>query len=193
MESVRRMSTVFLQVRRRSSILEPWRSISRVTCTSCVRMLSSEWTARLDSFPPCSRYPTASRAHRTPFWTSLTWLWDLMATCTSVMAQTVGSDGTIYFSTLEPYVFCITPQDGKLQVVNIGLPEQQTPLGEYDIPSYISVDEQGHLFVAQANRSRVLRIVLKTGVVSTYAGGLCLPFYPNSLIRQRRCDIRALT
>src|SRR5438874_2156337 len=23
--------------------------------------------------------------------------------------------------------------------------------------------------------------------------GLCLPFYPNSLIRQRRCDIRALT
>ena len=22
---------------------------------------------------------------------------------------------------------------------------------------------------------------------------LCLPFYPNSLIRQRRCDIRALT
>src|SRR6266566_3950137 len=85
-------------------------------------------------------------------------------------AVAVGSDGTIYFSTLEPYVFCITPQDGKLQVVNIGLPEQQTPLGEYDIPSYISVDEQGHLFVAQANRSRVLRIVLKTGVVSTYAG-----------------------
>jgi len=85
-------------------------------------------------------------------------------------AVAVGSDGTIYFSTLEPYVFCITPQDGKLQVVNIGLPEQQTPLGEYDIPSYISVDEQGHLFVAQSNRSRVLRIVLKTGVVSTYAG-----------------------
>src|SRR2546430_11127732 len=63
MESVRRMSTVFLQVRRRSSILEPWRSISRVTCTSCVRMLSSEWTARLDSFPPCSRYPTRSEEH----------------------------------------------------------------------------------------------------------------------------------
>ena len=62
-------------------------------------------------------------------------------------AVAVGSDGTIYFSTLEPYVFCITPQDGKLQVVNIGLPEQQTPLGEYDIPSYISVDEIGRAHV----------------------------------------------
>lgn len=85
-------------------------------------------------------------------------------------AVAVGSDGAVYFSTMEPYVFRINPQDGKLQVINIGLPEQQTPLGEYDIPSYIALDEEGHVFVAQANRSRVLRIVLETGAVSTYAG-----------------------
>lgn len=85
-------------------------------------------------------------------------------------AVAVGADGTVYFSTEEPCVFRITPSGRKLQVINIALPEEHTPLGEYDIPHYISLDEQGHLFVAQANRSRVLRIVLKTGAVSTYAG-----------------------
>jgi sugar lactone lactonase YvrE len=82
----------------------------------------------------------------------------------------VGSDGTVYFSTMEPYVFRITPEDGKLQAISIALAEENTPLGEYDIPSYITLGEQGHLFVAQANRSRVLRVDLKTGITSVYAG-----------------------
>jgi sugar lactone lactonase YvrE len=85
-------------------------------------------------------------------------------------AVAVGRDGTVYFSTLEPCVFRITPEDGKLQAVSIALAEEKTPLGEYDIPSYIALDEQGHLFVAQANRSRVLRVDLKTSVSSVYAG-----------------------
>jgi len=85
-------------------------------------------------------------------------------------AVAVGRDGTVYFSTLEPYVFRITPEDGKLQAISIALAEEKKPLGEYDIPSYIALDEQGHLFVAQANRSRVLRVDLKTSVSSVYAG-----------------------
>jgi len=85
-------------------------------------------------------------------------------------ALAIGSDGTVYFSTREPRVFRLTSQDRKLQVIDIALAEQKTPLDDYDIPSSIALDEKGHLFVAQANRSRVLRIVLKTGAVSVYAG-----------------------
>jgi sugar lactone lactonase YvrE len=82
----------------------------------------------------------------------------------------VGTNGTVYFSTLEPFVFRIAPEDGKLQVVNICPPEQMTPVGEYDIPHSITLDDRGHLFVAQANNSRVLQIVLKSNAVSVYAG-----------------------
>jgi hypothetical protein len=73
-------------------------------------------------------------------------------------------------STQEPRVFRLTSQDRRLQVIDIALGEQKAPLGDYDIPSSIALDEKGHLFVAQANRSRVLRIVLSTGAVSVYAG-----------------------
>jgi len=85
-------------------------------------------------------------------------------------AIAVGSDGTVYFSTLEPCVFRVTPGDGKLQAISIAIEEEKTPVGDYDIPSHIALDEQGHLFVAQANRSRVLRVDLKTGIASVYAG-----------------------
>lgn len=82
----------------------------------------------------------------------------------------VGPDGTVYFSTLEPFVSRIAPQDGMLQIVNIAPPEQMTQVGEYDIPHSIALDGKGHLFVAQANKSRVLQIVLESGLVSVYAG-----------------------
>jgi len=82
----------------------------------------------------------------------------------------VGQDGTVYFSTLEPCLFRIAPNDGKLQAISIGSPEQKALLGEYDIPSSIGLDEQGHLFVAQANRSRVLQVTLQHGDVTIYAG-----------------------
>ncbi len=85
-------------------------------------------------------------------------------------AVAVGSDGTVYFSTLEPCVFRISPEDEKVQVISIALAEEKTPLGEYDIPSYIALDERGALFVAQGNRSRVLRVDLNTGIASVYAG-----------------------
>ena len=85
-------------------------------------------------------------------------------------ALTIGSDGTVYFSTQEPCVFRLTSKDGRLRVLDIALAEEKTPLGDYDIPSSIALDEKGHLFVAQANRSRVLCIVLRTGAVSVYAG-----------------------
>ncbi len=85
-------------------------------------------------------------------------------------ALTIGSDGTVYFSTEEPCVFRLTSKDGRLRAIEIALAEEKTPLGDYDIPSSIALDERGHLFVAQANRSRVLRIVLKTGAVSVYVG-----------------------
>ncbi len=85
-------------------------------------------------------------------------------------AVAVGSDGAVYFSTLEPSVFRIRPVDGKLESVDIRLRKRGTPLGEYDIPSHIALDNRGHLFVAQANLSQVLRIVLRSGYVSVYAG-----------------------
>jgi streptogramin lyase len=82
----------------------------------------------------------------------------------------VGQDGTVYFSTLEPRLFRIASDDGTLQVINIGSPEQKALLGEYDIPSSIALDDRGHLFVAQANRSRVLQVALKPVAVTVYAG-----------------------
>ena len=82
----------------------------------------------------------------------------------------VGPDGNVYFSTLEPFVFRIAPQDGRLQIMNLAPPEQMTQVGEYDIPRSIALNGKGHMFVAQPNKSRVLQIVLKSGAVSVYAG-----------------------
>lgn len=81
----------------------------------------------------------------------------------------VAPDGTVYFSTIEPNVFRIR-QDGSLESVNIQLNRKGPPLGEYDIPSHIALDGLGNLFVAQANRSQILRLDLKSGLVSVYAG-----------------------
>jgi sugar lactone lactonase YvrE len=85
-------------------------------------------------------------------------------------APAVGSDGTIYFSSMEPKVFRIRPSGGKLEALDIRVAREGPPLGEYDIPSDIALDDAGHLFIAQANRSQVLRVVLKSGDVSVFAG-----------------------
>ena len=82
----------------------------------------------------------------------------------------VAPDGNVYFSTQEPFIFRIVPGDGTLQALSIAPSDQITPLGDYDIPHSIALDDDGHLFVAQANRGRVLQIVLGSGVVSVYAG-----------------------
>jgi sugar lactone lactonase YvrE len=82
----------------------------------------------------------------------------------------VASDGTIYFTTLEPAIFSITPDEGKLRELSVQLPGENTSLGDYEIPHSIMLDQDGNLFAAQANRSRVLRIILETGAVSVYAG-----------------------
>lgn len=82
---------------------------------------------------------------------------------------TVGADETIYFSTLEPAVYRVG-QRGKLESISVRVQNENGGLGDYDIPHSIGVDEQGHLFVAQANRSRILKIDLKSGHVSVYGG-----------------------
>jgi len=82
----------------------------------------------------------------------------------------VGPEGVVYFSTLEPFVFRVAPQDGKLQIMNIAPPEPGTQVGEYDVPRSIALDREGHLFVAQPNKSRVLQIEPKSGAVNVYAG-----------------------
>ena len=64
----------------------------------------------------------------------------------------VAADGTIYFSTLEPRVYRVRPDDAKLQAISISLPEEKSEPGEYEIPSSLALDGQGHLLVAQANR-----------------------------------------
>ena len=82
---------------------------------------------------------------------------------------TVGADETVYFSTLEPAVYRVA-QTGKLESIGIRLPNENRELNDYDNPHSIGVDELGHLFVAQGNRSRILRIDLKSGYVSVYGG-----------------------
>lgn len=98
---------------------------------------------------------------------------DVPATSTTLrypQSVAVGSDGTVYFSTLEPRVFRITPKDGILQTLSIDLPGQNALLGDYDIPGIIAADDQNHLFVSQPNRSRVLQVGLKHREVTIYAG-----------------------
>lgn len=82
----------------------------------------------------------------------------------------VASDGTVYFTTLEPAVFSITPDEGKLRELSVWLPDEKASLGDYEIPQSIALDQDGNLFAAQANRFRVLRIIPETGAVSVYAG-----------------------
>src|SRR5271165_4300774 len=85
-------------------------------------------------------------------------------------ALAVAADGTVYFSTAEPAVYRIRQSDGILEAIDFRLPDWQTPLGDYDIPSGLALDERGHLYVAQANRSQIVRVTLKSGEVSIYAG-----------------------
>jgi len=82
----------------------------------------------------------------------------------------VASDGTVYFAGLEPSVFSISPEDGKLHEISLRVPGARGPLNEYDNPHAIVLDQNGNLLVAQGNRWRVLRISLKTGAASVYAG-----------------------
>src|SRR5580658_212082 len=89
----------------------------------------------------------------------------------------VASDGTVFFGGLEPSVFGISPEDGKLHEIGLRLPGEQGQLNEYDNPHAIVLDQNGNLFVAQGNRWRVLRISLKTGTVSLYAGASAQGFH----------------
>jgi sugar lactone lactonase YvrE len=83
---------------------------------------------------------------------------------------TVGADETVYFSTLEPAVYRVA-QTGKLESISVRLPNENRELNDYDNPHSIGVDELGHLFVAQGNQSRILKIDLKSpGHVSVYGG-----------------------
>jgi sugar lactone lactonase YvrE len=82
---------------------------------------------------------------------------------------TIGADETVYFSTLEPVVYRVA-QTGKLESISLRLPHENRELNDYDNPHSIGVDELGHLFVAQGNQSRILKIDLKSGHVSVYGG-----------------------
>jgi sugar lactone lactonase YvrE len=81
----------------------------------------------------------------------------------------VASDGTVYFSTLDPGIFRVAKQSGKLEAVKLQV-KKEPQVGEYETAGHITLDSSGHLFAAQANRSRILRIELKSGKVSVYAG-----------------------
>jgi sugar lactone lactonase YvrE len=81
----------------------------------------------------------------------------------------VGADGIVYFSTQEPAVYRIG-QNGILESIPLRLSSEDRQLEDYDNPHAIALDGVGHLFVAQANRSRILRIELKSGAVKVYAG-----------------------
>jgi sugar lactone lactonase YvrE len=91
----------------------------------------------------------------------------------------VASDGTVYFGDLEPSVFSISPEDGRLREISLRRPDDRAPLNDYDNPHAIVLDQNGSLFVAQGNRFRVLRISLKTGAVSLYAGTTTQGFHGN--------------
>jgi sugar lactone lactonase YvrE len=81
----------------------------------------------------------------------------------------VGGDGTVYFSTLEHAVYRVGPK-GLLELIPLKLSSEDRQLDDYDNAHAIALDAVGHLFVAQGNRSRVLRIDLKSGAVTAYGG-----------------------
>ena len=81
----------------------------------------------------------------------------------------VGRDGSVYFSTGEPAVFRIRPDNGKLEALDLRLNKENTD-GDYDIPRQIALDAASDLFVVQPNRSRVLLVEFKSGKVAAYAG-----------------------
>lgn len=82
----------------------------------------------------------------------------------------VARDGTVYFTTLEPAVFRVGAHSDKIESMNLQLGEGSQTLGEYDVPHSIALDDTGHLFVAQGNRSQILSVGVKSGTVSVYAG-----------------------
>jgi sugar lactone lactonase YvrE len=82
----------------------------------------------------------------------------------------VAADGTVYFSTLEPAVYRVNPSSRMIEVIHIQLPQEARQLDDYDNPHAITLDGDGHLFVAQGNRSRVLRINLNSNAVTIYGG-----------------------
>jgi sugar lactone lactonase YvrE len=81
----------------------------------------------------------------------------------------VGQDGTVYFTTFDPVVYAIEPGTGKLKAIKVQL-KKEPPPGQYETPRHLALDTHGHLFIAQTNRSRVLRVDLKSGKVIVYAG-----------------------
>jgi sugar lactone lactonase YvrE len=87
----------------------------------------------------------------------------------------VSPDGTIYFTAMESTVFHVR-RDGKLETLSIAVKRNTTPPSEYDLPSHIALDGSGNLFVTQPNLSQILRIALKSGRVSIYAGTGEQPF-----------------
>jgi len=96
-------------------------------------------------------------------------------------AIAVGADGTVYFSTLETGVYRID-QKGELEAINIRLRTDNLKLNDngnahtidLDRPlgsaHALALDGAGHLFLAIANRSQVLRINLNSGMGIVYAG-----------------------
>lgn len=99
----------------------------------------------------------------------------------------VGSDGTVYFSTLEPAVYRV--EKGSLDVIPLRVSSEDRQLDDYDVPQAIALDAVGDLFVAQGNRSRILCIDLKhSGVVSVY-GGTGTQGFNGDWIDARRANI----
>src|SRR5207253_9272665 len=75
---------------------------------------------------------------------------------------------------------------------------EETPIRTiqfWDVAEHFLVAFEGRFHVLFIVRVALEHFVLRDQPLDTFGkkNCLCLPFYPNSLIRQRRCDIRALT
>lgn len=95
----------------------------------------------------------------------------------SPVLTAVDPQGNIYYAEqFEPRVRRIDAATGTITTVPLMIPDEDIP-GEYEVASGLAADGSGNLYVAQVNRSRVLRITA-SGQVTVAAGaaaGLALP------------------
>jgi VCBS repeat-containing protein len=135
----------------------PFNWVHGLTCDSSNNLYVTEWAGhrvRKVTFDAGHKATVSTFATPTFRWNNLS-------------GVAVGKDGAIYVAnTNDRNILKITPQDGKISVF---------AKGDFDIPSRITRDSSGNLYVTDHNLIRKIDMSTSTPTVSTIAGGLAGP------------------